>query len=54
MKNDTIRIQDTTIESTRGTSSRGPERMDGCKLRLQSSSTDETYSDGFVDYTHEI
>lgn len=54
MKNDTVRIQSNQIESTRG-SDRGREtRMDGSKLRLQSSLTDETYSDGFIDYTHEI
>ena len=54
MKNDPIRIQSDTFQSCGGTEQRRKEWMDGSILRLQSCLTDETYSDGYVDYTHEI
>ena len=54
MKNDTIRVQSNTFEYPTGSSGRGPERLDGSFLRLQVSLTDETYSDGYIDYVHEL
>ena len=54
MKNDPIRIQSTEHECSFSDSGRGPQWMDGSQLRLQTSTTDETYSDGYVDYVHEI
>lgn len=54
MKNDTIRVQSNTFEYTTRSSGRGQERMDGSFIRPQESSTDETYSDGYIDYVHEI
>lgn len=54
MKNDAIRIQDTILKLTGRPTTGRPTRLDGSELRLQSSTSDETYSDGFVDYTQEI
>ena len=52
--NDTIRIQGTNNEQSGSTSGRGPAGMDGCFIRPQESSSDESYNDGHIDYTHEI
>lgn len=54
MKNDTLRIQGYQQQYSRGLKQGGPEWMDGSELRLQQSTLDETYTDGYVDYTHEI
>ena len=54
MKNDSLRIQSHNIKYTGGHSSRGPEWMASSELRLQESLTDETYTDGYIDYTHEL
>lgn len=54
MKNDNIRIQNHNIKSTERHSSRGPEWMASSEFRLQESFTDETYCDGYIDYTHEL
>ena len=52
--NDKVRVQSDRDEQHSSTSGRGPGRMDGCFVRLQESTTDETYTDGFIDYVHEI
>ena len=54
MTNDTIRVQSNTFEYFTRPSGRGPQWLDGSELRPQTSSTDETYSDGYIDYVHEI
>lgn len=54
MENDTIRVQSNTFEYLRGSSGRGPEWLASSELRLQVSTTDETYSDGYIDYVHEL
>lgn len=54
MNNDPIRVQGHQHELTRRTEQGRPTGLDGCQLRLQTCTTDETYSDGYVDYVHEI
>lgn len=52
--NDTVRVQDNHIKSIEGHSGRGPSGLDCCFIRLQTSSFNETYDDGHIDYVHEL
>ena len=52
--NDTVRIQDNQIEPATRPSGRGPSGLDSCFIRLQEGTIDETYTDGHIDYVHEI
>jgi len=54
MKNDTIRVHNYTIKSYSRPERDGETGMDSMLLRLQESLTDETYNDGYIDYTHEL
>ena len=52
--NDTIRIQDTNNKQLGSNQGRGPTGMDGCILRLQTSTSNETYYEGDIDCVHEL
>ena len=52
--NDTIRVQDNRDKQPTSTSGGGPTWMDGCLVRLQESTSNETYYEGDIDCVHEI
>ena len=52
--NDTIRIQNNSIKSTGGYTEGRKDGLDGCELRLQQSTSNETYTDGHIDYVQEL
>lgn len=54
MKNDPIRIQSTQEQSIRRPEQGRSTRLASSELRLQESALNETYSDGYIDYTHEL
>ena len=52
--NDSLRIQGTDNKQFGSTSGGGPTGMDGCFLRPQESTSNETYYEGDIDCVHEI
>ena len=54
MKNDKVHLQSDREHRPTNTERRGPEGMAMYRQTLWQSSTDESYTDGYVDYTHEL
>lgn len=49
-----VRIQNNKYKLIGGYKRDGERRMDSVLIQPQQSTSDESYDDGFIDYTHEL